>query len=101
MTFFYLPFIKVKDPNDIEKILNCPQNQDESVWQYEHIRQFIIELNHMAVELGKECNSNTCQIMQSGTEKYLCAQHPSNSEVSTFIFLFDSILFFIQFFLHS
>ena len=37
------------DPSNIVKICEPPSEVDESVWQYEHIRQFIIELNLLVV----------------------------------------------------
>lgn len=37
------------DPSNVQKICEPPPEIDESVWQYEHIRQFIIELNLLVV----------------------------------------------------
>lgn len=30
-----------KDPNNIDFILSSPENQDEGVWKYEHLRYTI------------------------------------------------------------
>jgi hypothetical protein len=37
------------DASNIDKIIRTPENVDETVWQYEHIRQFILELNLVVV----------------------------------------------------
>ena len=48
----FLSFISVKsDPKNIVKILQCPATVEEGVWKYEHLRQFCMELNGMAVLL--------------------------------------------------
>lgn len=39
------------DPADLERILAAPPNQDEGVWKYEHLRQFCMQLNGIAVLL--------------------------------------------------
>lgn len=40
-----------RDYSDCEAILAQPENQDEGVWKYEHLRQFCMELNGLAVYL--------------------------------------------------
>ena len=35
----------------MDQILNPPETQDEGVWKYEHLRQFCMELNGLAVKL--------------------------------------------------
>jgi hypothetical protein len=47
MRFFYNTF----NISDVETILNAPETQDEGVWKYEHLRQFCMELNGLAVKL--------------------------------------------------
>ena len=37
------------DYKNIESILACPKGVDEGVWKYEHLRQFCMELNGLAV----------------------------------------------------
>lgn len=39
------------DFTNIEAILDSPEGQDEGVWKYEHLRQFCMELNGLAVKL--------------------------------------------------
>ena len=36
---------------DVDCILKAPETQDEGVWKYEHLRQFCMELNGLAVKL--------------------------------------------------
>lgn len=48
-----------KDVSDIEGILEAPKTQDEGVWKYEHLRQFSMELNGLAVALQGECQPET------------------------------------------
>ena len=35
----------------MDVILRAPETQDEGVWKYEHLRQFCMELNGLAVKL--------------------------------------------------
>ena len=39
------------DYTNIDAILESPEGQDEGVWKYEHLRQFCMELNGLAVKL--------------------------------------------------
>ncbi|MBN3318635.1 PHOCN protein, partial [Atractosteus spatula] len=43
------------DCSNIDKILEPPEGQDEGVWKYEHLRQFCLELNGLAVKLQVLC----------------------------------------------
>ena len=45
----YLQELIRSEPSNIKRIVEPPPNVDESVWQYEHIRQFILELNLLVV----------------------------------------------------
>jgi len=49
-----------RDPQDVDVILTAPETQDEGVWKYEHLRQFCMELNGLAVKLQAECKPETC-----------------------------------------
>lgn len=70
-----------KDPSAVEEILTPPDGQDEGSWKYEHLRQFCMELNRLAVKLQKECNPSTCSQM-TATEQwiFLCAAHKTPKE---------------------
>jgi hypothetical protein len=70
-----------RDPAKIDDILTPPEGQDEGSWKYEHLRQFCMELNRLAVKLQKECNPETCSQM-TATEQwiFLCAAHKTPKE---------------------
>uniref|UniRef100_A0ACB8G128 MOB member 4, phocein n=1 Tax=Sphaerodactylus townsendi TaxID=933632 RepID=A0ACB8G128_9SAUR len=71
------------DCSNIDKILEPPEGQDEGVWKYEHLRQFCLELNGLAVKLQTECHPDTCTQM-TATEQwiFLCAAHKTPKETS-------------------
>ena len=56
------------NPGDIKKIIEPPQDVDVSVWQYEHMRQFISELNLLVVYLEDACTLTTCPKMKATDE---------------------------------
>ncbi|XP_047988677.1 MOB kinase activator-like 4 [Cydia strobilella] len=70
-----------RDPANLEAILKMPEAQDEGVWKYEHLRQFCMELNGLAVRLQSECKPETCTQM-TATEQwiFLCAAHKTPKE---------------------
>lgn len=63
------------NPNDIKKIIELPKGCDKTQWQYEHVKQFIIEINILVVKLRKVCNITTCPIMRVENESYKCTVH--------------------------
>ncbi|ENN81593.1 MOB kinase activator-like 4 [Dendroctonus ponderosae] len=77
----YIQQLIRKDPSNIELILRMPENQEEGVWKYEHLRQFCMELNGLAVRLQAECYPDTCTQM-TATEQwiFLCAAHKTPKE---------------------
>lgn len=72
-----------KDRKNVDLIIQLPEQQDESVWKYEHLRQFCMELNSITVKLQHECNASTCSQM-TATEQwiFLCAAHKNPKECS-------------------
>lgn len=66
---------------DVDTILTAPETQDEGVWKYEHLRQFCMELNGLAVALQSECQPENCSQM-TATEQwiFLCAAHKTPKE---------------------
>jgi len=70
-----------KNVVDVEAILTAPETQDEGVWKYEHLRQFCMELNGLAVALQGECQPENCSQM-TATEQwiFLCAAHKTPKE---------------------
>ncbi|CAH8519817.1 unnamed protein product [Schistosoma bovis] len=70
-----------RDFNNVDEILTAPEGQDEVVWKYEHLRQFCMELNGLAVCLQEQCTPKTCPQM-TATEQwiFLCAAHKTPKE---------------------
>jgi len=77
----YIQQLIRNDTYNIDLILDSPEGQDEGVWKYEHLRQFCMELNGLAVRLQEECNPETCTQM-TATEQwiFLCAAHKTPKE---------------------
>jgi len=77
----YIQQIIRADNSKIETILEPPDGQDEGVWKYEHLRQFCMEFNGLAVKLQEECKPDTCTQM-TATEQwiFLCAAHKTPRE---------------------
>ncbi|XP_035785718.1 MOB kinase activator-like 4 [Anopheles aquasalis] len=77
----YIQQMIKKDPSNVDQILTMPDGQDEGVWKYEHLRQFCMELNGLAVRLQAQCFPATCTQM-TATEQwiFLCAAHKTPKE---------------------
>ncbi|CAD7076905.1 unnamed protein product [Hermetia illucens] len=77
----YIQQLIRRDPSSVELILTMPEAQDEGVWKYEHLRQFCMELNGLAVRLQSQCFPSTCTQM-TATEQwiFLCAAHKTPKE---------------------
>ncbi|CAB3403190.1 unnamed protein product [Caenorhabditis bovis] len=77
----YIQQLIKQNPADVDGILTLPVDQDEGVWKYEHLRQFCIELNGLALLLQRECVPETCPQM-TATEQwiFLCAAHKNPNE---------------------
>ncbi|OHT06215.1 Mob1/phocein family protein [Tritrichomonas foetus] len=46
----YIQSLLREYPNDIEKLITCPEGEDENDWIYASFRQFVQELNYYAYE---------------------------------------------------
>ncbi|QQP56328.1 Mps one binder kinase activatorlike 4like [Caligus rogercresseyi] len=72
-----------EDVSDVEWILSPPDSQDEGVWKYEHLRQFSLELNGLAVGLQSDCSPKTCNQMTATQQWiFLCAAHKTPKDCS-------------------
>ena len=77
----YIQELIRSDPANIVKICEPPKGADLAVWQYEHLRQFVLELNLLVVQLQGICNAKSCPKMKATEEwLYLCACHPTTQE---------------------
>jgi hypothetical protein len=45
------------DSANIERIVDKPVSIDINIWKYEHIRQFVLELNLLATSLKDLCTT--------------------------------------------
>lgn len=59
------------DPADINGILTSPEGTDEAVWQYEHLRQFTLELNQLVVSFDTVCTEQTCPQVRHTQQSHL------------------------------
>lgn len=77
----YIQQLIKNDSSQVDTILQAPEQQDESIWKYEHVRQFCLELNLITLKLQTECNPATCTQM-TATEQwiFLCAAHKNPKE---------------------
>ena len=74
------------------KICELPPEIDETVWQYEHIRQFILELNLLVVQLLGICTSKTCPKMAGkGNFVFICAAHRGNQNCSAIDYMIHTL----------
>jgi hypothetical protein len=72
------------DASNVDVILTPPASDqvDEGVWKYEHLRQFCMQLNGLAVMLQDECDVKKCpQMIANEQWIYLCAAHKNPEEV--------------------
>jgi len=88
----YLQELIRNDPGNIKKIVEPPKEVEEGVWQYEHIRQFILELNLLVVQLQGICTKESCPKMKATDEwLYLCASHKNPQECSAIDYMIHAL----------
>ncbi|ORX88508.1 Mob1/phocein, partial [Basidiobolus meristosporus CBS 931.73] len=73
----YLQSIIRDDRENIDRLLEVPENQNPDVWQYEHFKQICLELNYLIIQLQTECTKESCPEMKADEWLYLCAAHPT------------------------
>lgn len=71
----YIQELIRNDPSNVKKIIEPPEDVDVNVWQYEHMRQFILELNLLVTQLNGVCTPQSCPKMKANDWLYLCAAH--------------------------
>uniref|UniRef100_A0A6A7GCA3 MOB-like protein phocein isoform X1 n=1 Tax=Hirondellea gigas TaxID=1518452 RepID=A0A6A7GCA3_9CRUS len=76
----YIQMHIAKDMTNLDKICKLPERQDKAVWVFEHIRQFLIELNALVVFLTPVCTIDTCPKMSASKWEFLCAAHRQPKE---------------------
>jgi len=65
----------------LKKIIEAPLGVDVNVWQYEHMRQFVLELNLLVTQLHGVCTPQKCPKMEANGSLYACAAHNGQREV--------------------
>ena len=70
-----------KNPYALDLICTLPDHHESSLWQYEHLRQFVLELNSLLACLEGACTKTSCPIMKATDDWiFLCAAHASPKE---------------------
>ena len=69
------------DVYDIEEICDLPSDETPVLWQYEHLRQFIKELNLLIIMLQGKCTESTCPKMNAtNVYDFKCSGHKSGAQ---------------------
>ncbi|CAD8132428.1 unnamed protein product [Paramecium pentaurelia] len=80
------------DSSNIKQIITPPPEVDINVWQYEHLRQFILELNLLVTQLKGLCTAQTCPKMKATEDwLYLCAAHKKAQECSAIDYMIHNL----------
>lgn len=79
------------NPADVERILKLPKQCDFIQWKYEHVKQFLIEINFLVVQLRESCTPETCQYMQVNKESYKCTTHKDWKECSAIDYMIHNL----------
>ncbi|KAI6654284.1 MOB-like protein phocein [Oopsacas minuta] len=88
----YLQEMIREQPNDIDKMIECPNGVEENLWVYEHMRQICLQLNALSVHLQSCCIPTQCVNMQAdGDEVYLCAVHKKPKECSAIDYILHTL----------
>lgn len=78
-------------PDEILKLVKCPEDQDENVWVYEQLRQFLIDMNQIVVILAPVCTSSSCPKMIASKYEFLCAAHGKPQECSAIDYVIHTL----------
>ena len=80
------------DSSNIERIIEKPPSVDLGVWKYEHIRQFVLELNLLATSLRDICGRESCPTMKGSAEsEFLCAAHKTATNCSAIDYMLHNL----------
>jgi len=90
----YIQDVLRQSTSDLDRIYGLPEGcgVDPVLWQYEHLRQFLIELNLLMVALSEECTPETCPKMTASNEwQYLCAAHRKTQDCAAIDYMSHTI----------
>lgn len=106
------------DQSDNQFLIEAPDDQDEKLWLYEHMRLLCLQLNEFVSLLQNKCiptqkdinrasdeiaeknldetdqsnqNGNPCQEMKAGEWAYLCASHSSPQSCSAIDYIVHTL----------
>mmetsp|Transcript_46954 Transcript_46954/g.92434 ORF Transcript_46954/g.92434 Transcript_46954/m.92434 type:complete len:203 (+) Transcript_46954:63-671(+) len=97
----YIQFLIRKDCFDVEQICEKPEQFDEAVWIYEHLRMLIAELNKLVICLDKICTSSSCPVMCANDLEFLCACHgPRPVKCSAISYTVHTLAYFTSLLTH-
>ncbi|KAI9187645.1 hypothetical protein H9P43_002036 [Blastocladiella emersonii ATCC 22665] len=77
--------------HDPDRLVAVPPGGDPLVWQYEHLRQFCVELSDFVVALDPECSEHTCPQMKANEWQYLCAAHSQPQNCCAFDYVVHTL----------
>uniref|UniRef100_A0A0G4EZS8 Uncharacterized protein n=1 Tax=Chromera velia CCMP2878 TaxID=1169474 RepID=A0A0G4EZS8_9ALVE len=76
----------------LDELNQLPEGQNELRWQYEHLRQFVLEFNHLLVQLADTCTPVSCPKMTASHEwQYLCAAHKKPQDCTAIDYMTHTI----------
>lgn len=76
------------DPTALARIYTVPDDQDTYLWQYEHLRQIMKELNMLVAQLDHVCTRESCPVMKATDDwVFLCAAHKAPKECCAFEYI--------------
>jgi hypothetical protein len=78
----YLQEMVRNSPGEVAKLVEPPAGADTLAWQFEHLRQFILELNLLVTHLRSACTREHCGKMKSLEGVALCSVHKVAQECS-------------------
>ncbi|CEG35584.1 mob-like protein phocein isoform x1 [Plasmopara halstedii] len=76
------------DPTALSLIYDVPDDKDTYLWQYEHLRQVMKELNVLVARLDGSCTRDSCPVMKATDDwVFLCAAHKAPKECCAFEYI--------------
>eukprot|EP00916_Digyalum_oweni_P014725 GHVL01024118.1.p1 GENE.GHVL01024118.1~~GHVL01024118.1.p1 ORF type:complete len:376 (+),score=45.32 GHVL01024118.1:55-1182(+) len=76
----------------VRDIFELPKDVDTLVWEYEHLRQFVIEFNQLILFLQNSCTVDTCPKMTASHEwQFLCATHCRPQDCAAMDYMIHSL----------
>lgn len=87
----YIQELIRNDSSNVERIIDRPAQIDLNTWKYEHVRQFVLELNLLATSLKDICSRDSCPVMKAADTEFLCAAHKSPTNCSALDYMLHNL----------